>query len=65
MRGYAAVRNMQLLVPAALGAQVIIALDDDEVVEPDYVRRATELIGTAHDGWTVVGIAGLYADAGG
>ena len=65
MKGYAAVRNVQLLVPAALGAQVIIALDDDEVVRPDYVRTATELIGAEHEGRKLVGIAGLYADAEG
>jgi hypothetical protein len=65
MRGYAAVRNMQLLVPAAFGAEIIIALDDDETVSRDYLRTATELIGAEHDGRKLVGIAGLYADAEG
>ncbi|MFQ5409171.1 MAG: glycosyltransferase family 2 protein [Anaerolineales bacterium] len=65
MRGYATVRNMQLLVPAALGAEAIIALDDDEVVAPGFVRAAMEFIGAQHDGQQIVGIAGLYADAQG
>ena len=62
MRGYGAVRNMQLLIPAILGAELVIALDDDEVVDGDYVRRAAELVGTARQGDDIVGVAGLYAD---
>ncbi|MFQ5418959.1 MAG: glycosyltransferase family 2 protein [Anaerolineae bacterium] len=65
MRGYAAVRNMQLLVPAVLGAEVIIALDDDEVVTPDYLRRAVKWSGTSFKSQPVTGIAGLYLDAAG
>ena len=37
MMGYGPVRNMQLLIPALLGAQIIVALDDDEVAGRDYL----------------------------
>jgi len=40
LRSYPTIRNLQLLVPHILGAEKIIALDDDEIVSPDYVRRA-------------------------
>lgn len=61
LANYAGVRNLQLLVPHALGRDVIIALDDDETVSPDYVRRAVDAIAGAPSG----GVAGLYEDAGG
>lgn len=61
LRGYGNVRNIQLLLPYALGAQAVIALDDDEVVDPDYVSRAVQFIG--QDG--IWGIGGPYLDAGG
>jgi len=37
MRNYAGVRNLQLLLAHALGAEVIVALDDDETVAPDVM----------------------------
>ncbi len=55
LRGYGNVRNLQLLVPWLEGAEVVIALDDDEVVEPDYVARAVALVSER-----VPGIAGPY-----
>jgi len=65
MRSYAGVRNLQLLLPRALGAEVIVALDDDEIVAPDYLRVATELVGQERDGEQVLGLAGFYLDAEG
>lgn len=62
LRGYGAVRNMQLLIPAALGADVIIALDDDEAVEADYLKHALKWIGQDTQGHFVGGIAGPYLD---
>jgi GT2 family glycosyltransferase len=62
MRGYAAVRNMQLLVPAALGAEIIIAVDDDEVLPENYLQQATKWIGKTYEGQHITGIAGLYLD---
>jgi hypothetical protein len=63
--GYASVRNLQLLAPAALGAEVIVALDDDEVVPHDFMRRATAVVGASIDGARALGLAGAYEDENG
>ena len=55
MQGYAAVRNLQLLIPATMGAEIIIAIDDDEVLPPNYLTQATKWIGEKY-----TGIAGPY-----
>lgn len=60
LNGYAGIRNLQLLVPHVLGAGVVIALDDDERVEPDYVERAVSHMGEVKDGERVLGLAGPY-----
>ena len=60
LRNYASVRNCQLIVPHLLGSEVVVALDDDEVVGPDYLRLATEFIGEEHPG-----IGGFYLDCEG
>ncbi len=65
LRDYASVRNCQLLAPHVLGAEVVVALDDDEVVAPRYVRTATEHIGRPHAQQPVLGVAGFYEDAQG
>jgi len=65
MRGYAGIRNLQLLLPCALGAEVIVALDDDEVVASDYLRTALYFVGREHGGERVLGLAGFYLDADG
>jgi len=65
MRNYAGVRNLQLLLAHALGAEVIVALDDDETVAPDYVQTALHFVGREHAGEPVMGVAGLYLDADG
>ena len=65
MCGYAGVRNLQLLLPHALGAEVIVALDDDEIVAPDYLRTALHFVGREHEGERVLGLAGFYLDADG
>ena len=36
LKGYAAIRNCQLAIPAILGASLIAAIDDDEVVPYNY-----------------------------
>jgi len=58
---YAGVRNLQLLAPLALGSQIIIALDDDEVVAPDYLRIARQ--SAQRPGFW--GAAGFYEDVQG
>jgi len=55
---YAGVRNLQLLAAHALDSSAIVALDDDEVVPPDYLRIAAESL--EREG--VKGAAGFYED---
>jgi len=62
LRSYPGVRNCQLAVAHMLDAQVIIALDDDQVVAPDYLRRATTFIGGDWHGHRISGVCGRYAD---
>jgi hypothetical protein len=65
MHRYAGVRNLQLLLPHALGAELVIALDDDEVVASDYLQTALHFVGQEHEGQRVLGLAGFYLDADG
>lgn len=65
LRGYPNVRNIQLVIPHVLGSSVIVALDDDEVVAPSYVRQATDHVGSCRQGQSVDGVAGLYLDGAG
>jgi hypothetical protein len=57
---YAAIRNLQLLVPHILGAEAVIALDDDERVEPDYMEQSLRYVAQTMDGEKVLGLAGPY-----
>ncbi len=66
-RGYPLIRNMQLLVPFVLGMELVVALDDDEIVEdPHFLRRSAEAIawGDAR-GERVFGAGGHYLDDAG
>lgn len=54
---YARIRNNQLLVPHVMDRQVVIALDDDEIVPPDYAKQALRV--------EQPGVAGFYEDADG
>jgi hypothetical protein len=66
-RGYPQIRNMQLLVPLLLGMDLVVALDDDEVVEdPSFLRRAAEImLPQAGSRQSVQGAAGYYLDQSG
>ncbi|MEA3440780.1 MAG: glycosyltransferase family 2 protein [Chloroflexota bacterium] len=57
LRDYASVRNCQLIIPHLMGSEVVVALDDDEVVEPEYLRVATEFVSEERPG-----IGGFYLD---
>ena len=61
LNNYAGVRNLQLMVPQALGDSLVVALDDDEVVAPDYLRIALET--ARQPGFS--GAAGFYEDGDG
>jgi hypothetical protein len=65
MKGYGAVRTCQLLIPALFGAEIIIALDDDETVPEDFFARAVSSIGTDHGSNQIMGISGPYVDGTG
>lgn len=58
---YPKIRNLQLAVPLILQSQAIVAVDDDEIVtDPDFLRKATEPLGTRVDGKVVDGLSGYY-----
>ncbi len=57
---YSGIRNLQLLVPHIVGAEVIIALDDDESIKPNYLDQALTDIGNEVHGQRVLGLAGPY-----
>ena len=63
-RGYAQIRNMQLLVPDLLDCELVVAVDDDEVVEDPYFlrRAAASVVDGASDGGRVYGAASYYLD---
>ena len=65
LNSYSGIRNLQLLVPHIMGAQVIVALDDDESIQPDYVRRSLRFIGQIFYGQRVLGLAGPYLQSNG
>lgn len=63
-RGYAQIRNMQLLIPNLVDCDLVVALDDDEVVEdPFFLRRAAaSIVNGASNGDRVYGAASYYLD---
>ncbi len=65
MKGYGAVRTCQLLIPALFDAEIIIALDDDEVVPDDYCSRAVSYLGADDGSRQILGISGPYLDGTG
>lgn len=61
LTGYARVRNLQLAVPLLLGAEYIVALDDDEVVtDLAFLEKATQPIGSVVEGQAIEGLGGYY-----
>jgi len=65
MCGYAVVRNLQLLIPAVMGAEIIVAVDDDEVLPRNYLEQATKWIGRDYEGEKITGVAGPYLNDNG
>ena len=61
LRGYSNIRNLCLLIPYILDAEIAILIDDDEVFEdPAFITKAKEFIGRKFYGNTVDGVAGYY-----
>ncbi|MDB5076281.1 MAG: hypothetical protein JWO42_2460 [Chloroflexi bacterium] len=63
-RDYPRIRNMQLLVPHLIDCDLVVALDDDEVVEDPYFlrRAAASVVDGASNGERVYGAASYYLD---
>ena len=62
---YARVRNCQLLGSVLLNADLIAAIDDDEVVPADYLQKATDYAGKRQAEKRIDGVAGIYLDRNG
>ncbi|MHC4715732.1 MAG: hypothetical protein ACYS5V_02065 [Planctomycetota bacterium] len=63
---YGNIRNVQLIVPFALGADAVVGIDDDEIV-PDtaFLSKAARIGERRADGELIGGMAGPYYDANG
>ena len=60
--GYSNIRNMCLILPHILKADVSILIDDDEVFEdPDFILKALEFVGKNE----IFAVAGIYLQAHG
>jgi len=63
---YGSIRNVQLMVPYALGADAVIGIDDDEIVEDaGYLGKVARHIGERRGNEVIGGMAGPYFDAAG
>ncbi len=61
LTNYSNIRNVCLLLPYILDAEIAVFIDDDEVFEdPKFMNKAKEFIGRRFYGNTVDGIAGYY-----
>ncbi len=61
LSGYSNVRNLCLLIPFLMGAEVIVFLDDDEEVrDEEFLHKALYQIGKPFEGETVLAKAGFY-----
>ncbi len=59
--GYSSVRNICIYTASAIGADVALLIDDDEVFEnTGYVDMAVEFIGKRIFGKSIYGVAGYY-----
>ena len=61
LSGYAAVRNLTLVLANLLGADVMVSLDDDEIIaDPQFLARITDDFSTLAKDYEMFGLAGLY-----
>ena len=64
--GYSACRNVGLMIGAAEGAENIVFLDDDVVVEDkDFLKKAVEFVGMRREDKIIGGMAGYYINPAG
>ncbi|MGD1816907.1 MAG: hypothetical protein ACPKNR_07735 [Pleomorphochaeta sp.] len=63
MDSYGNIRNIQLLIPYCFGAEYVLAVDDDEIIEDkNYVNKIVESLDSNNE---ACGIAGPYFDKNG
>ncbi len=61
LSGYAAIRNLTLVLANILGADVMVSLDDDEIItETKFLARITADFSTLANDYEMFGLAGLY-----
>jgi len=61
LSGYPKIRNLQLAIPHALHSTATVAVDDDEIVtDPEFLRKATDPLGSMLDGVRIDGLSGYY-----
>jgi hypothetical protein len=61
LSGYAAVRNLTLVLANLLGADVMVSLDDDEIIaDPQFLARINDDFSTLAKDYEMFGLAGLY-----
>ncbi len=61
LTGYSNIRNTALILGQIMNSDVIVFIDDDEYVDdPEFMKKATEFIGTEHYGKFVYGVSGYY-----
>ena len=66
LAGYPLIRNLQLLIPLAVGTTANVALDDDELVtDPAFLDKAAGALGHTLYDMTVDGLSGYYKSPGG
>jgi hypothetical protein len=66
LKAYAQVRNCQILGSVLLDSDLIVAIDDDETVPPDYLKKALGSVDELERrGVGSSGLAGIYLDAAG
>lgn len=59
--GYGNIRNLCLLIPHILGYSVAILIDDDEIIlDPEFIIKATEFVGKELDGKILGLVLGFY-----
>jgi len=65
LEAYAQIRNCQLLGSALLDAELVAAIDDDELVPADYLEKALKSLKDEAARREMPGLAGLYLNAAG
>ncbi len=61
LSGYGNIRNLSLIVPHILDYKNVIFIDDDElIIDKDFIKKATQYIGTEIDGKNLGLVLGYY-----